>query len=43
MVEGYRMPKDHAILFMTYGAQRDPEVFDDPDVFKPERWLNRYT
>lgn len=36
----YRMPKDYAILYMTYGAQRDPEVFDHPDEFRPERWLN---
>lgn len=41
-VEGYRLPADYAVVYMTYGAQRDPAVFENPDEFIPERWLNRY-
>ncbi|XP_060586109.1 putative cytochrome P450 120 [Ruditapes philippinarum] len=35
---GYKMPAGHAILYLTYLAQRDPTVFDNPDEFKPGRW-----
>ena len=42
VVEGYKLPADYAVVFMTYGAQRDPEVFKNPDDFIPQRWLNRY-
>lgn len=38
-VEGYRLPADYAVVYMTYGAQRDPAVFENPDEFIPERWL----
>ena len=41
IVEGYRLPADCAIVYMTYGAQRDPDIFQNPDDFIPERWLNR--
>ena len=40
-VEGYKFPADYAVVFMTYSAQRDPDVFKNPDEFIPERWLNR--
>jgi len=35
------MPAGHAILYMTYLAQRDPDVFDSPDEFKPGRWVSK--
>jgi len=38
---GYKMPAGHAILYMTYLAQRDPDVFDSPDEFKPGRWVSK--
>lgn len=41
-VEGFHVPKGHAIIYLTRHAQRDPKIFDDPDEFKPERWENKY-
>ncbi|KAH3707594.1 putative cytochrome P450 120 isoform X1 [Dreissena polymorpha] len=35
---GYRFPAGHALLYMTYAAHRDPDVFDQSDAFMPERW-----
>lgn len=40
-VEGFHVPKGHAIIYLTRHAQRDPKIFDDPDEFKPERWENK--
>lgn len=38
---GYKMPAGHAVLYLTYLAQRDPTVFDNPDDFRPDRWHNQ--
>ena len=38
---GFKMPAGHAILYLTYLAQRDPTVFDNPDEFKPGRWHSK--
>ncbi|KAJ8317374.1 hypothetical protein KUTeg_005278 [Tegillarca granosa] len=40
MVNGYKIPKGHAVLYVTYSAHRDPKAFTDPGDFKPERWNN---
>lgn len=37
-VGGYRFPAGEAILYLTYMAHRDPEVFTSPDEFLPDRW-----
>ncbi|GFR96314.1 cytochrome P450, family 3, subfamily A, polypeptide 65, partial [Elysia marginata] len=41
VIAGYKIPQDHALVYMTHPAQRDPSVFEDPHQFKPERWLQR--
>ncbi len=32
------IPKDSIILMSQYVTHRDPEYFDEPEKFKPERW-----
>ena len=38
-VEGVFFPKGTRISLALYSMLRDPEVFPEPDKFKPERWL----
>lgn len=38
--EGYDLPKGTIILPNLYGCQHDEATWGDPDVFRPERWLN---
>jgi cytochrome P450 len=33
------LPPGAAVLFSPYAIHRDPELFADPDVFDPDRWL----
>jgi len=37
---GYDLPIGSTILVSQYVMHRDARFYDDPDVFKPERWLN---
>ncbi|KAK7051593.1 hypothetical protein VNI00_004572 [Paramarasmius palmivorus] len=37
--EGYIIPSGTAIFFNTYGIYHDPELFEDPESFYPERFL----
>lgn len=39
VVNGSKFPKGHAIVFSTYAAHQDPQVFHDPQDFQPQRWL----
>ncbi|XP_046636785.1 cytochrome P450 4c3-like [Daphnia pulicaria] len=36
---GYTLPKGLTVIFNIYSAHRNPEVYPDPDAFKPERFL----
>ncbi|WAR20838.1 C87A3-like protein [Mya arenaria] len=38
---GFRFPAGHGVLYMTYTAQRDRAVFEDPDTFNPDRWTHK--
>ncbi|KAJ6636179.1 Cytochrome P450 2L1 [Pseudolycoriella hygida] len=38
--EGYDLPKGTIILPNLYGCQHDEATWKDPDIFRPERWLN---
>ncbi|KAI2707712.1 hypothetical protein CBS147332_6770 [Penicillium roqueforti] len=38
-IMGYWIPGNTEVLCPTYSLQRNPEIFSNPDVFEPERWL----
>lgn len=37
---GYEFAPGTTILFSQWVTHRDPRFFDDPDAFRPERWLD---
>ena len=37
---GYLIPKDTIIMANLYGIMNDPEIWGDPGVFRPERFLD---
>lgn len=39
-IGGVRIPKRHIVLISMYATHRDPRFFPEPDVFRPERWLD---
>ncbi|KAA1473597.1 cytochrome P450 [Dentipellis sp. KUC8613] len=39
VVENYLIPKDTTILVNIWGMNHDPEVFDDPERFNPDRFM----
>ena len=36
---GYKIPKNTSVSIHTFGIMHDPNVFPDPNTFKPERFL----
>jgi len=38
--EGYHFPKGTIIRYNLIAMSKDPEVYNDPEEFIPERWLN---
>lgn len=40
---GYRIPKDGEVVFSLTALHRDPELFDHPMRFDPDRWLDGRT
>ncbi|QBS39503.1 cytochrome P450 [Nocardia sp. CS682] len=36
---GYRIPADEVVLYSFYALNHNPEIFADPKVFDPDRWL----
>ena len=36
----YQVPKGYGVFYVSMMAHKDPEVFRDPEVFDPDRWLN---
>ena len=36
---GYRLPKGRPVFIHINNIQRSPAEFDEPDAFKPSRWL----
>uniref|UniRef100_A0A0D9X4S9 Cytochrome P450 n=1 Tax=Leersia perrieri TaxID=77586 RepID=A0A0D9X4S9_9ORYZ len=40
-VGGYSIPKGSTVLFNVSAIMRDPEIWDKPDEFMPERFLQK--
>ncbi|XP_042011627.1 cytochrome P450 71AU50-like [Salvia splendens] len=40
-VDGYHIPKKSQIIVNAWAIMRDPNIWPDPDTFKPERFLER--
>lgn len=40
-VAGVTVPSGTDCSISAYTAQRDPDIFPDPEAFRPERWLNK--
>ncbi|KAM7393110.1 hypothetical protein PAMA_007975 [Pampus argenteus] len=38
---GFHVPKGHGAIYISHSVHRDPEVFQQPDNFLPERWSGR--
>ncbi|XP_028274313.1 uncharacterized protein LOC114444108 isoform X2 [Parambassis ranga] len=38
---GFHVPKDYGVIYISHSVHRDPEVFQQPDSFLPERWSGR--
>ena len=43
IVDGFRIPKGALLLPAIWWFTRDPEVYHDPEEFKPERFLSPYS
>jgi len=39
MIGNYTLPAGATVVLSIYGMHRNPEVFTDPESFKPERFL----
>lgn len=40
VIDGYTIPEGYSIVFLTFAAHRDSGVYEEPNTFKPERWLD---
>ena len=37
-LDGFNIPVNYAVIYITQLAHRDPHVFLEPDMFRPARW-----
>ncbi|CAD5113128.1 DgyrCDS2318 [Dimorphilus gyrociliatus] len=39
IIDGYRIPENHSIVYLTHSANRDQMIFENGNTFNYERWL----
>ena len=39
-LQGFQIPKDSTVLINLWSLHRDPDIWDSPNEFKPQRFLN---
>jgi len=37
-IDGYTIPAGHYVAYISRYGNRDSDIFEDPDSFKPQRW-----
>ncbi|XP_059893994.1 putative cytochrome P450 120 [Gadus macrocephalus] len=40
-IEGFSVPRGQVVMYVSHAVHRDPEVFQQPDHFLPDRWTGR--
>ncbi|XP_041477363.1 beta-amyrin 28-monooxygenase-like [Lytechinus variegatus] len=40
ILDGYKVPKGYAVIYVSSIAHRDPDVFKNPNTFDPTRWAD---
>ncbi|KAJ3605578.1 hypothetical protein NHX12_027623 [Muraenolepis orangiensis] len=40
-IEGFAIPQGHVVMYVSHAVHRDPEVFQQPNHFLPDRWTGR--
>ena len=41
ILDVYKIPKDTVVLLNVYASHMDPDVYPDPNSFRPERYINK--
>jgi long-chain fatty acid omega-monooxygenase len=41
ILDGYKIPKDTVVLLNTHSTNMDPDIYPDPNSFRPERFINK--
>ena len=41
-IGGYTIPKGATVAIFQWSVHRDPRYYEDPEVFRPERWDNNF-
>ncbi|PLB46689.1 cytochrome P450 [Aspergillus steynii IBT 23096] len=39
--QGYHIPKDTTVIVNMWAMHMDPNVYDDPESFRPDRWIEK--
>ena len=40
-LNNYHLAQGTSVMLHIYSIHRDPDVYDEPDRFNPDRWINK--